>query len=101
MEETNNQISPQETEGLPSPNIQETPDPTEDKSYIDKAVDAADRIDKGLIAYKELLDRQEILLAKSKISGRSSAGEEPRSAKEIEEEEIDKQVKEALSRYNK
>lgn len=69
-EENNNQAKPPENNGK-----EENKEELSDKELLDKANNAAERIEKANRELRANLDRQEAMEARMKLGGKSDAGE--------------------------
>lgn len=72
---------------------------TETSSIIDKADAVALRMEQANKRAEELLTRQEAIAARMMLSGRTEAGSTNKTKEQLQQEEVDKKVSEALKRY--
>ena len=99
MSEENKQ---EETEGEEQETPKEDTDTgskPEDANLIDRADSIAKRIEEGNKRFGELVSRQEAAIAKQMLGGHAPAGQPIKSKEELEEQEIDKLVKESVDEF--
>jgi len=79
--------------GVGTGNISQT------NSLIERADFVAKRMEEANKKAEELLSRQEAILARNMLSGRAEAGYPQKTAEELQKEQIDKKVKDMLSKF--
>ncbi len=101
MEETNNQPTQNENQQEEKLNNEAkiSPSEIETKSVIAQADSVANRMEEANRKAEELLSRQEAIAARMMLSGRGDAGGVQKTKEQEQEEQIEKQVKDALSLY--
>lgn len=76
--------------------------PTEIKSegLVDKAYQAAQRLEEANKRTEELLARQEQILARQMLSGRAEGGQPQLTKEDMQKKQIEDQIKNSLKQFN-